>query len=229
MCDLEAVNPPSYLPSIVLAEITQIHSVVFTMKGHVYPRSALSVISDLAQKIISANHYHMCFTILLFNCLLLFCYYYFCTYILARILLIMSMQISAISFLKVVGVRMTQRQNDTVRHFGTVRHYGTEGHFGTATKWHGASLWHSEQTKFFFLTLIFNPNPNPCKFDHRAKVTYRARVTHRVILSLCQSDAPCHFVAVSFWPAPIIRPWAFGRLRMGYIMLFTSTCRSHKL
>ena len=32
-----------------------------------------------------------------------------------------------------VGVRMTQRQNDTVRHFGTVRHYGTEGHFGTAT------------------------------------------------------------------------------------------------
>ena len=27
-----------------------------------------------------------------------------------------------------VGVRMTQRQNDTVRHFGT------EGHFGTATK-----------------------------------------------------------------------------------------------
>ena len=32
-----------------------------------------------------------------------------------------------------VGVRMTQRQNDIVRHFGTVRHYGTEGHFGTAT------------------------------------------------------------------------------------------------
>ena len=27
-----------------------------------------------------------------------------------------------------VGVRMTQQQNDTVRHFGT------EGHFGTATK-----------------------------------------------------------------------------------------------
>ena len=27
-----------------------------------------------------------------------------------------------------VGVRMTQRQNDTVRHFRT------EGHFGTATK-----------------------------------------------------------------------------------------------
>jgi len=27
-----------------------------------------------------------------------------------------------------VGVRMTQRQNDTVRHFGT------EGQFGTATK-----------------------------------------------------------------------------------------------
>ena len=27
-----------------------------------------------------------------------------------------------------VGVRMTQRQNDTVRHFGT------EGHFSTATK-----------------------------------------------------------------------------------------------
>ena len=30
--------------------------------------------------------------------------------------------------LKRVGVRMTQRQDDTVRHFGT------EGHFGTATK-----------------------------------------------------------------------------------------------
>ena len=29
---------------------------------------------------------------------------------------------------KWVGVRMTQRQNDTVRHFGT------KGHFGTATK-----------------------------------------------------------------------------------------------
>ena len=27
-----------------------------------------------------------------------------------------------------LGVRMTQRQNDMVRHFGT------EGHFGTATK-----------------------------------------------------------------------------------------------
>ena len=38
-----------------------------------------------------------------------------------------------------VGVRMTQRQNDTVRHFGT------EGHFGTATKWHGASLWHGDK------------------------------------------------------------------------------------
>ena len=35
---------------------------------------------------------------------------------------------------KRVGVRMTQRQNDTVRHFGTVRHFDTEGHFGTATK-----------------------------------------------------------------------------------------------
>ena len=50
-----------------------------------------------------------------------------------------------------VGVRMTQRQNDTVRHFGTrvtlaqqqndtvchfgtVRHFGTESHFNTATK-----------------------------------------------------------------------------------------------
>ena len=31
-------------------------------------------------------------------------------------------------------VRMTQRQNDTVRHFGTVCHFDTEGHFGTATK-----------------------------------------------------------------------------------------------
>ena len=33
-----------------------------------------------------------------------------------------------------VGVRMTQRQNDTVCHFGT------ESQFNTATKWHGASL-----------------------------------------------------------------------------------------
>ena len=51
-----------------------------------------------------------------------------------------------------VGVRMTQRQNDTVRHFGieghfgtarqndmvchlgTVPHFGTEGHFRTVTK-----------------------------------------------------------------------------------------------
>ena len=39
-----------------------------------------------------------------------------------------------------VGVRMTQRQNDTVRrfgtegHFGTVRHFGTEIQFTTATK-----------------------------------------------------------------------------------------------
>ena len=38
--------------------------------------------------------------------------------------------------LRRVGVRMTQRQNDTVRHFDT------EGHFGTTTKWHGGSLWH---------------------------------------------------------------------------------------
>ena len=34
---------------------------------------------------------------------------------------------------KQVGVRKTQRQNDTVRHY-LVRHYRTEGHFGTATK-----------------------------------------------------------------------------------------------
>ena len=34
---------------------------------------------------------------------------------------------------KEVGVRMTQRQNDTVRHFGT------------ATKRHGASLWHGNK------------------------------------------------------------------------------------
>ena len=39
-----------------------------------------------------------------------------------------------------VGVRMTQRQNDTVCQFGTVRHFGTQGHFNTATKRHGASL-----------------------------------------------------------------------------------------
>ena len=52
---------------------------------------------------------------------------------------------------------MTQRQNDTVRHFGTegqngtatkwhglqsdtVRHYETQDHFNTATKRHGESL-----------------------------------------------------------------------------------------
>ena len=33
-----------------------------------------------------------------------------------------------------VGVRMIQRQNDTVRHFGTVCHLGMEDHFGTTTK-----------------------------------------------------------------------------------------------
>ena len=33
-----------------------------------------------------------------------------------------------------VGVRMTERQNDTVRHFDTVLHFGTDIHFGTATK-----------------------------------------------------------------------------------------------
>ena len=45
-----------------------------------------------------------------------------------------------------VGVRMTQRQNDTVRHFGTVRHFSIESHFGTATKWHSVLF-----TIFFFL------------------------------------------------------------------------------
>ena len=38
-----------------------------------------------------------------------------------------------------VGVRMTQRQNDTVRHFGTQGHFNTATkrpmrHFSTATK-----------------------------------------------------------------------------------------------
>ena len=33
-----------------------------------------------------------------------------------------------------VGVRMTQRQNETVGHFGTVCYFGTEDHFGTTTK-----------------------------------------------------------------------------------------------
>ena len=31
-------------------------------------------------------------------------------------------------------------------------------------------------------------------------MTHRAKVTHRVILSLCQSDTPCHFVAVPKCP-----------------------------
>ena len=38
------------------------------------------------------------------------------------------------TYLKWVGVRMTQKQNDTVRHFGM------EGHFDTATNWHGVLL-----------------------------------------------------------------------------------------
>ena len=32
-------------------------------------------------------------------------------------------------------VTLTQRQNDTVRHFGTVRHFDTEGHFGTVYRY----------------------------------------------------------------------------------------------
>ena len=57
---------------------------------------------------------------------------------------------------------------------------------------------------------------SPCQITRRAKVTHRvilslcqsdtpchcAKVTHHVILSLCNSDAPCHFVAVPFWLAP---------------------------
>ena len=39
-----------------------------------------------------------------------------------------------LTLLKGVGVRMTQRQNDTVCHYGTVRHFGTECLFNTATK-----------------------------------------------------------------------------------------------
>ena len=54
------------------------------------------------------------------------------------------------SSLKWVGVRMTQRQNDTVHHFGT------ESHFNTATKWHGASLWHSDKmTRFLLISCYF--------------------------------------------------------------------------
>ena len=55
-------------------------------------------------------------------------------------------------------VFLAQRQNDTVRHFGK------EGHFRTATKRYGVSI---------------------CRCT---KVTLRAKVTHRVILSLCHSD-----------------------------------------
>ena len=36
------------------------------------------------------------------------------------------------------------------------------------------------------------------KVMQRAKVTHRAKVTNQVILLLCNSDAPCYFVAVPF-------------------------------
>ena len=71
------------------------------------------------------------------------------------------------------------------------------------------------------------PKWHTVSFCRRAKVTLRAKVTHRVVLSLCQIDTPynfdavpkwpsvpkwrtvsiwqsCHFVAVPFWPAPIL-------------------------
>ena len=50
-----------------------------------------------------------------------------------------------VMFKKRVGVRMTQRQNDTARHFGT------ESHFSTATKCHSASHLQSDKMTRCFI------------------------------------------------------------------------------
>ena len=82
------------------------------------------------------------------------------------------------------------------------------------------------QWRLKFHNKSFPPLLTTVSFCRCAKVTLRAKVMHRVVLSLCQSDPPCqsdapcrfvavpkwpsvsiwrpcHFVAVSFWPAPI--------------------------
>ena len=67
-----------------------------------------------------------------------------------------------------MGVRMIQRQNDTVRHFGTAKKLHGVSLWHGASFWHGESLYHSEKmtrcvtlaqqqidTVFYWLVIIF--------------------------------------------------------------------------
>ena len=79
-----------------------------------------------------------------------------------------------------MGVRMTQRQNDMVRHFYT------EGHIGTATKWHGTSLWHGGS--------LWNSD----KMTRRVTLTQRQNDMVRHFDTVRHFSTDCHFCTVFF-------------------------------